>query len=160
MTGEYRVAPTVGLQLGVGAILDGNARVAQADADVGAGVAATVAGSWLAVAEGELRPFVLTGLSLGVSTAKAGADQLTAVDARLSVVVGKTFAQVFTPYVAGRVFGGPVYWTIAGDSLVGNDSHHYTVGFGATLRTGSLDVFAEWMPFGERSVSAGVGWSF
>ncbi|HKA91813.1 MAG TPA: hypothetical protein VKE22_29325 [Haliangiales bacterium] len=150
----------MGVQLGLGAILDGNARVAQVDNDVGAGFAATVAASWLAVPEGEVRPFVLTGLSLGVSTAKAGADRLTAVDARLSVVVGKTFARVLTPYVAGRVFGGPVYWTIAGDSVVGGDSHHYSVGFGATLRPGAIDVFAEWMPLGERSVNVGVGWSF
>ena len=159
VTGEYRLAPRVGLQLGAGAILDGTARVGNTDVDIGAGFAVTGAASWLAVPEGEATPFLLGGVSLGVSTAPAGASRITAVDARLSVVVGKTFAQMFTPYVVGRVFGGPVYFTIAGDDQVGGDSHHYAVGFGATLRAGAVDVFAEFVPLGEQSVSVGLGWS-
>jgi hypothetical protein len=160
VTGEYRLAPRVGLQLGVGAILDGNARVGQTNHDVGAGFALTVAGSWLIAPEGEALPFVLAGISLGGSTAPAGPENITAVDARLSIVVGKTFAEAFTPYVVGRVFGGPVFWSIGDEGVVGGDSHHYAVGFGASLRTGAFDLFAEWLPAGERSVNLGVGWSW
>ena len=94
---DYRVLPTVGISFGVGAILDGNLRVGDADFDIDPGVAGTVAASWLILPEGDVRPFLLTGLGFGASTTKAGGERLTALDLRLSVVVGKTFAQMFTP---------------------------------------------------------------
>jgi hypothetical protein len=118
-----------------------------------------VAASWLILAEGDVRPFLLTGLGFGASTTKAGGDRLTAMDLRLSVVVGKTFVEMFTPYLVGRVFAGPVKWTILGESVTGGDTHHYTVGFGATLRVGGLDVFAEVLPLGEQALNVGLGWS-
>ena len=77
---DYRVLRTVGISFGVGAILDGNLRVGDADFDIDPGVAGTVAASWLILPEGDLRPFLLTGLGFGASTTKAGGERLTALD--------------------------------------------------------------------------------
>jgi len=157
---DYRIARTVSVSFGVGAILDGNLRVGDTDFDIETGVAGTVAASWLALPEGEVTPFLLVGLGAGASTTKAGGERLTAIDVRGSVVVGKTFLEQLTPYVVGRVFGGPVRWTIAGASVTGGDTHHYTVGVGTTLRVSGLDLFAEVLPLGERALNVGLGWSF
>ena len=156
---DYRVLQTVGISFGVGAILDGNLRFNNMDFDIKAGVAGTVAVSWLALPEAEVRPFLLVGVGFGASTTEAGDERLTALDLRGSVVIGKTFFDTLTPYLVGRVFGGPVKWTIAGASVTGGDTHHYTVGVGATLRISGLDVFAEVLPLGERALNVGLGWS-
>jgi hypothetical protein len=142
-----------GLEGGLGAILGGTL----GGYDVSPGFSVVAAGSWLALYEGEVRPFVLLSLSASVSTATTDVGRVTAVDLRGGVVVGKTFFERLTPYLVARVFGGPVSW----NGLTGGDQHHYTIGGGATLRLpGGFDVLAEGMALGERSVAIGVGLSF
>jgi hypothetical protein len=152
----------------VGAIVGGRASAGGVDHDVAPGVAASLTGSWLALYEGEARPFVLLALTLSGSTttttlASGGgaAQRLTAFDARLSVLAGKTFLERVTPYAAARVFGGPVWWTLDGAGVTGGDQHHYALGAGVTVRLpGALDVFVEGMALGERSLNAGAGLAF
>jgi hypothetical protein len=93
----------------------------------------------------------------GVSSPK-----FTAGDLRVGVIAGKTFADVFTPYVTARVFGGPIAWHYDGDSVTGTDLYKYQVGGGLSLALfrRRLDVFAEGIPAGERGVAAGVGTTF
>jgi hypothetical protein len=87
--------------------------------------------------------------------------RVTAVDFRATVAAGKTFFDRLTLYASARLFGGPVFWAVEGDDLVGSDVHHYALGAGArVVLPGSLDLFIEGMAVGEQSVSAGVGWSF
>jgi hypothetical protein len=109
-------------------------------------------------------PFLLVTLEVSGSHARtaptasdggAGAG-LTALDVRLGVLAGKTFADAITPYVAARVFGGPVWWR--GDS--GTDVHHYQIAAGVTVAIGRADVHAELAPFGERRFVAGAGARF
>ncbi len=155
--------PRFGVEGGLGAILGGRLTFAGVDHDVAPGFAATVAGSWLALFEDGARPFVLVTATASVSTATTdgGAARLTAFDLRAGLVVGKTFFARLTPYVAGRVFAGPVSWTLDGADVTGSDQHHFSVGGGATLRLpGGVDVFAEGMAFGERALDAGIGLSF
>jgi hypothetical protein len=159
----WHSSPRFGVEGGVGAILGGRLTLAGVDHDVAPGIAATVTASWLPIYEGEVTPFLLLAGTASVSTTTTddGAARLTAVDLRATALVGKTFFDRLTPYVAVRVFGGPVFWSIGGDSVTGSDQHHYSIGGGATLRLpGNVDLFAEGMALGERSLNVGVGLSF
>lgn len=153
----YQATPRLVVALGLGAVVDGTI----ADGDIAPGPAASASASWLALLETERRPFILAGLSLAYSRATAVADDgmehtLTAADARIGAMVGKTFG-AFTPYAAARFFGGPVGWTIAGDDATGTDANHYTVGAGLTVRPGRrFDLSVEAMPLGEQSATAAV----
>jgi hypothetical protein len=54
-----------------------------------------------------------------------------------------------------------VFWRLAGEDVLGGDVHHYALGAGAILRLPArLEVFAEGMALGERSVSVGAGVAF
>jgi hypothetical protein len=153
--------PTFGVDVGVGAVLDGRLTSGGVDHDLSTGFLATVTGSWLALPERDARPFILASLTASVATADTDVGTVTALDLRGGLVVGKTFFTRLTTYAAVRVFGGPVSWTIAGADVTGGDEHHYSVGAGATLRLpGAFDVFFEGSPFGERSLNAGLGLSF
>jgi len=151
---SYHPGPSVGFDLGLGAILDGEAGAH--DGDVAAGAAATAAVTWLALYEAERRPFLLLSLSLAGSRTDAVSDDgqehsLTAFDARFGAMVGKTFGPA-TLYAVARAFGGPVTWTLGGEEVTGGDAHHYTVGAGAALRFARrVDLGLEGMPLGERS---------
>jgi len=109
-------------------------------------------------------PFLLATLEVSASharTAAAGSGAgasvgLTALDVRVGLLAGKTFADAVTPYVAARLFGGPVWWR--GDS--GTDVHHYQIAAGVTVAIGRADVHAELAPFGERRFVAGAGVRF
>jgi hypothetical protein len=161
----YHPGPRYGASFGLGAIVGGRVDSGDGDRDVAPGLLATLSGSWLALYEAERRPFILASLSLGVSTTTAESDdgaayRLTAGDARVGVLVGKTFGR-WVPYGAARAFGGPVLWTLGGHAVNGDDAHHYTVGVGASLRLPArLDAFVELMPLGERSASTGISLSF
>jgi len=160
----YHLSPRWGLQASLGGIVGGEVRRAGEVHDVGPGIGASVAGSWLALYETERRPFLLLTVSLGGSTtttrAAGESTRLTAFDLRLNALVGMTFFDVLTPFITARAFGGPVSWKIAGESVVGGDEHHYAVGAGATVRVARFDVFVEALPLGERSASLGVGATF
>lgn len=130
----------------------------------GATLAAAI--SWLPVYESARRPFVAVTASLGTALARATADDgrthtWSAWDVRGGVMVGKTFAGHLVPYLAARVFGGPVFWYRAGASVTGTDRYHVTAGAGLTLRLPArLEVSLEYMPFGEYSASGAVTWRF
>jgi hypothetical protein len=159
-TASYQASPRWGFQLGAGVVLGGEIVRGNEIFDVGTGGTLSVAASHLPVYETARRPFLLVTLALAASFASAGDESLTAGDLRAGVMAGKTFGGVVTPYVTARVFGGSVFWTIAGDSVVGGDEHHYALGGGATLRLGRFDLFAELLPLGERSLTLGAGAAF
>ena len=96
------------------------------------------------------------------SPAGASSQNFTAGDLRVGVIAGETFAEVFSPYVTARAFGGPVAWRYDGDAVTGTDLYKYQVGGGLSLALFQrrLDVFAEAIAFGERGVAAGVGTTF
>jgi hypothetical protein len=155
----------VGLTASLGAILDGSVDHASKE-DVSAGLITSITLNLLALYESESRPFVLGSATVGVATTKAISDdgvshRWTANDNRLGVMVGKTFADHFVPFATARVFGGPVYWSLGGEDVVGTDIHHYTVGAGVTYQVpGSFSIFAEGLALGEQSVSLGGTMAF
>jgi hypothetical protein len=113
-----------------------------------------------------LRPFLLVSLSAAASwgtTGRSGTsstDSIVSGDVRLGVTAGKTIARVLTPYVAARVFGGPVFWRYAGQDATGTDAHHYQVGAGFSLALRRFDLHFEMAPLGERELAAGAGVAF
>ena len=96
------------------------------------------------------------------SAAGPSSPKFTAGDLRVGVIAGKTFGDVFTPYVTARAFGGPVAWHFDGDAVTGTDLYKYQLGGGLSLALfhRKLDVFAEGIAQGERGVAAGVGTTF
>ena len=92
----------------------------------------------------------------------AEAPRFTALDLRVGAIAGKTIANVFTPYVTARAFGGPITWRFDGANVTGTDLYKYQLGGGLSLALldRRLDVFAEGIALGERGIAAGVGTTF
>jgi hypothetical protein len=157
----HHSSPRWGVTAALGAVLDGSATTAHSQGDVGAGVVGSLTGSWLPLYEGARRPFLMMSFSLGASRTTAVSDDgqrhpLTAGDARVAAMVGKSFGPV-VPFLGARAFGGPVSWRLGGASVTGGDAHHYAIGAGLSVHLPArLDLFAEGMPLGERSATAGV----
>jgi opacity protein-like surface antigen len=94
------------------------------------------------------------GQTTGSDTRRA---DYRAMDLRAGVRASWTVADRFYPYAAARVFGGPVNWEIAGDSVTGSDAHHYQLAVGAGLTLGPVVTFAEFAGAGETGARAGLG---
>jgi len=114
------------------------------------------------------RPFIMTTYTLSFalsSTQGPPSEQPTgysAFDFRLGAILGTTIAKTFTPYLAARLFGGPIFWTYGGASVVGTDAYKYEVGGGlaVSLVKGRLALFVDGSVFGERDVRGGASLSF
>jgi hypothetical protein len=153
------------LQLAVGSTLGGQLSTPSGKYDFADGPTAAVGASWRLVSG--TRPFVVLTSNLSFSAATTqlnGAGSRVSYDAfdlRVGALVGTTLFQVLSPYAVGRVFGGPVYWQYQGGDVTGSDTHHYQLGAGATLVIARrVNVFAEGIPLGERSVAAGGAVAF
>ncbi len=150
------------LALGLGAALGGILTVDGVEHALQPGPIASLSASYVARREAGALPFVLLSASLGGSALR-DADQrsFTALDLRVGASAGWTFFDRLTPYATARAFGGPVFWTIAGEDVVGTDVSHVAAGAGASLRLpAGLDLFAELLPLGEQAFTAGAGASF
>jgi len=136
-----------------------------------------VSSSWrLADGRGTLPFFALLSLTLAGSGASTTLESpklhaarslvleepsLYAVDARIGLIVGKTFFDVLTPYAGVRLFGGPVMWRFHGGDVVGSDPRHVQIALGLSSALPSgIDLFAEVAPLGERAATIGGGLSF
>jgi hypothetical protein len=165
----YHPTARLTFQLAAGGTLGGRLASPVGNQDFSSGVAAAVGGSYRIVSMP--RAFVVLTGNLSFSretTTLAGMNGMPdvsaryeAFDVRAGALVGTTLWKVLSPYAVGRVFGGPVLWTYQGSSVTGTDAHHYQLGAGATLLLARrFSVFAEGIPLGERSVSAGTAFAF
>ena len=146
-----------------GAILDGELKPAGgAIHDVEQGGLASVGMEYRALVGDGAAPFVDVSLFIGMSWAKTTATDSSirqdyfATDARLGVRTSWNMGNNFFPFLALRVFGGPVQWELDGEDVTGSDVHHYQIALGAAARLGSIGVFAEWAGLGEKGFSAGL----
>lgn len=171
---EQSVAASLGRRFGKqwsvrvvgGAVLGGRLDRGGERFDVNPGwlAAINVAGNWMNV--GGKNWFLGASLTVGASSAPTGGSsgesrRITAQDTRLGVLFGHVFAQIWSPYVLARAFGGPVKWTVDGGDATGTDTHHYALGLGGNITvTRGFDVFAEEAYFGERSLAAGASLAF
>jgi hypothetical protein len=165
--GERQLGSRFSAGISGGSILGGALRIPNMpEIDLGVGWTAGASFSALALAERELRPFLLASFSFaytvthGDPAGAIGRSQFTGRDIRLGLALGKSFGSV-RAYAAARVFGGGFRWEGTTPPLSGGDSHLYQVGAGAAFQLpGRFDLLVEAMPLGERSLTAGTGWSF
>ena len=165
----YHPTARLAYQIAAGGSFGGRLVTPAGNQEFSPGVTAAVGASWRVVDQS--RPFVvLTGnLSFSATNTKLTDTNgavgnpvgYQAFDLRVGVLVGTTLARIFSPYAVGRVFGGPIYWKYQGASVTGTDAHHYQVGAGLTLVVARrLNLFAEGIPLGERSLATGVALAF
>jgi hypothetical protein len=151
---------------GAGAVVSGSLEAGGVSYRMDPGWLARVGASWLPLDGSGPWPFVALSASLaasGVNTTGPGGVRapLTSLDAGLSVSAGKSIAGIVAPYVGAKVFGGPVFWELAGASTIGTDVSHWQVAFGAAANLPfGIDLLVEWAPFGARSAVAQAGWTF
>ena len=156
-------------QWNIGAIADGSLRAAGRTFQIQPGlVTSTVAVYRFVDAKGAI-PFVLgsAAFSALITTTKEDnianphTDNFTAWDLRLGITAGTTFFKVLSPYITGRVFGGPVYWTYNQQRTTGTDRYHYQVAAGlSAFILKRIELYAEGAPLGEKRLSAGIGLAF
>jgi hypothetical protein len=157
----YQLSAKTGLVGSVGAILGGTVDHTTSE-NVGKGFLGSATVTYLPFYETETRPFIVGSFTFGHSRTTAVSDDgmrhdWTAFDGRIGMMVGKTFAERYVPFVSARGFAGPVSWTLGGNKMSGSDVYHYSVGLGASYRIpGKLDFFAEILPVGEKSASLGM----
>lgn len=146
------------LQLGAGGIALGNATPeGEAAIPFRGGGFGNVAVSYTLLEQDGAVPFVMLGGSLSGSGASTAVGAYGALDLRVSVVAGYTVFERVTPYLVGRLFGGPAFFRGAS----GGDLYHYQLGAGLAAGTPfGIDLFAEVVPLGETRITAGVGYSF
>jgi len=167
--------------IGAGGIAGGTLEHGFARDAIGPGFAGFSGIAWRAVDGKGALPFVQLTATLSVTHALTRTDdrgtrtdgttspgaqpdtpRFTAFDLRVGAVAGKTIADVFTPYVTARAFGGPISWRFDGAEVTGTDLYKYQLGGGLSLAVldRRFDVFAEGIALGERGVSAGIGTTF
>jgi len=163
---ERRVGTRWTVGAAVGSTVVGSLRPPGSSFDLTPGPLLTLMGSYRALDEGTIAPFVLLTASLGSAvawTTPAGggsSESFWAFDARLGVAAGKTIAHVVTPYLLARAFGLPILWRYEGASTVGTDAYHYQLGVGVVVRVGAFDIDVEGVPLGERALVGGGGYAF
>ena len=162
---EHRLDERWALQLGVGASLGGDVTVAEDRYELGPGWLASAGASFRILEGTGIEPFLLVSLGLGAGMARAERDDeeawFTALDARLSLTVGKLFWNALAPYGVARLFGAPAIWERAGETVTGQDDYHVQLGLGLLAAAGGLaGAFVEVIPLGERAVTVGASASF
>jgi hypothetical protein len=113
-------------------------------------------------------PYVAASLTFGVATAatynEANASdrpRFTALDFRLSAVIGKRLFDFWLPYAGIAVFGGPVFFAPQGESLTGGDVHHFRLSVGSSFSLPAhLELFVEVGFLGEQNILVGLGYAF
>jgi hypothetical protein len=166
-TVSWRLRPAFTLQAGAGALLGGHVQDLDGRHPFDPGLVLQLSGTWLLVAPREGGPFVAASLGLSFlrASTQAGpagpAATFTAADAFASASAGWPVAPWLSPYLAAKLFGGPVWWERSSGPVTGTDAHHYQVALGAAAALpGRFDLLAEWAPLGERAVTVAVGRSF
>jgi hypothetical protein len=160
-TGGWSVRLSGGVLIGGG--LEGEGR----QYDVLPGWTASLGGAKRWFGRSDEVPFLTTTLAFSMSGTETEERQgtreresLTAADLRLGLLFGMTFWETWTPYLAARVFAGPVQWRQLGRDRTGSDRNHYALGVGSSVAIGRFELLADVSVLGERGVSVGASAAF
>lgn len=163
---SYRVNDTTNVQAGLGATLGGRFVFGEERFSFDPGWIASLAVTWKIIGTKRDDAFLIASGAIAASgtatrDAAGTTEDMFAFDLRASVIGGKTFFDVLSPYLVVRAFGGPVLWKLRGEDQFGGDKYHFQVGAGLVVALPErFDVFAEGVPLGERAAVAGIGYSF
>ncbi|HKO48522.1 MAG TPA: hypothetical protein VJV79_12410 [Polyangiaceae bacterium] len=163
----YLPTATLVVQVGVGAAFGGSLTLPDGEYLFSPGPVAALGADFRAFDDG--RYFLLLTSGLSVASARTHAkneaseghetsQNYRAFDVRLGAQFGVELARGVRPYLAARVFGGPIFWRYQQEAVTGTDTRHYQLGAGlAVSLSKALNVFAEGIPLGEQAVAVGVG---
>lgn len=153
----WSVRGTVGAVLGGTLEVDGGGtHDIQPGVVLGIGVARqwTVATKWFVTGSATVS-FSAASTSNSAATEE---PRFLAGDVRGGVTAGRRIG-IWQPYVLGRGFGGPVFWSIAGKDVSGTDVHHFQVGAGMSVAIPfGLTIVADVSILGEQAASLGASW--
>ncbi len=157
------------LEFGAGSLLAGFLDTGIGRATFEPGFLADVSLSHLVLASsGYAKPFILTSFALAgvwARTRDAVSADYVAFDFSFDVATGivlKVGRQAISPFLAGRVFGGPVFWTYQGNGVLGSDAYHYSLGPGLafSFERSRVGLSFGGSVFGEKNAKAGVSVAF
>lgn len=148
--------------LGAGSIIEGTLKAPGGRRHVGPGWIGAAGLSWRVLDETPEIPYLVFSATAGAAATSTRIDDergnYIGVDFRFGATLGKTFFGWLSPYVALRAFGGPIFWTIAGETAVGNDKYHVQGALGSVfILPAGFDIFIEGNPGGEQGAFGGVG---
>jgi hypothetical protein len=163
VTLDRQIGARWALQVGAGAFLTGQI----GDRSMDPGAVFAVSAAWRVLDQaGFGKPFLLLTTTLAglvASSANPTRTGYQAFDLRLGAVLGTRVPlgrAALLPYAVGRVFGGPIFFSIDDKAVTGTDAYKHQLGAGATITFRRFDVFVEAIAMGERSMSAGLGVAF
>jgi hypothetical protein len=145
----------------LGVLIDGGLEPGTHDFNPGFIIAVGASHQW---PFGDGKWFVTGSAGLSVARASthmgtANEADFTAGDVRAGVIAGRTFGKIWNPYVLGRGFGGPVWWTVDGDAVSGTDTRHFQFGAGLSVATPiGLTINVDVSALGEQAASLGATW--
>lgn len=159
---------TVSFQVSLGALLGGSLDGELGNYRLQPGVVSSVSVGLTMLDGTGPRPYLAFTAALGVATAQthstsdpADRPRFTALDLRAAVVLGKQLFGFWLPYVGAATFGGPVWFSAAGQPHTGSDRYHYRLSAGSSFRLPAhLEAFVEVGFLGEQNLLGGLGWSF
>jgi hypothetical protein len=156
--------------LGAGSMFEGTLQAPGGTRRIGPGWVGAAGLSWRVLDEEESIPYLVFSATAGAAATstrivrpEVGMDadergNYIGVDFRFGATLGKTFFGWLSPYVALRAFGGPIFWTVAGETRFGMDKYHVQGGLGSVfILPGGFDIFVEGNPGGEQGAFGGVG---
>jgi hypothetical protein len=148
--------------LGAGSMFEGTLKAPGGTRRIGPGWVGAAGLSWRVLDEEPVIPYLVFSATAGAAAASTRIDDergnYIGVDFRFGATLGKTFFGWLSPYVALRAFGGPIFWTIAGETEVGSDRYHVQGALGSVfILPGGFDIFVEGNPGGEQGAFGGVG---
>ena len=148
--------------LGAGSMFEGELQAPGGTRRFGPGWVGAAGLSWRVLDEEPTIPYLVFSATVGAAAASTKIDDergnYIGVDFRFGATLGKTFFGWLSPYVALRAFGGPIFWTIAGETEVGSDRYHVQGGIGSVfILPAGFDIFVEGNPGGEQGAFGGVG---
>jgi hypothetical protein len=162
LSGGYATPSQWSFRGSLGAVLGGQLEGGGRTHDIGAGIVAAFAaakqfdfGAWFVTGSAGA---AISRTTTTEDTSSAAEQTLVGLDLiRLGVMGGRRFGSV-SPYLAARVFGGPVSWTLDAMDVTGSDTSKFQLGAGASVSVSGMAFLLDVSALGERSVTLGLAY--
>ena len=164
---SYRFASRWSVQASLGVLISGSLDGQLGNYRLQPGVLGSVSVGFTILDGVGPSPYLAVSFTVGVASASTYNEantndrpQFTALDVRLSAVIGKRLFGFWLPYAGAAVIGGPVFFAPAGQSMTGADQHHFRLSVGSSFSLPAhLEVFVEVGFLGEQNVLLGLGYA-